>query len=201
MGEDIWDPPWEEDPTGWWSEGLHTATYQQWEFSQGFDVVTATLENPYGDPYVELINADYPNPDGPQLGPDGETYINTIHVGSDGTSGGIDIIVYNDPNPNDWKVVFVQITADKAPGPSGPTTNPPGSVTYPQPAIQHAGTWYTFTAEIWIPGNPAMEIIHYDFPFSTDISEIVVHTICIPEPVTMSLLGVGGLMLLRRRRR
>ena len=33
------------------------------------------------------------------------------------------------------------------------------------------------------------------------VDQLVVDTICIPEPATMSLLALGGLALLRRKRR
>jgi hypothetical protein len=55
--------------------------------------------------------------------------------------------------------------------------------------------------DIWMEPNPDWEQIVVDVPLGTIIDEIVVDSISIPEPATMSLLALGGLALLRRRRR
>lgn len=54
--------------------------------------------------------------------------------------------------------------------------------------------------DIWMEPNPDWEQIVVDVPLGTIIDEIVVDSISIPEPTTMSLLALGGLALLRKRR-
>ena len=48
-----------------------------------------------------------------------------------------------------------------------------------------------------IEPNPAFEIVRIDGAVMVD--EIVIDTICIPEPASLALLGLGGLALMRRR--
>ena len=75
-----------------------------------------------------------------------------------------------------------------------------GPITYPNPHVQWPnGTWYTFNGLITIPGNPPEEWITFEFAASTNIEEIVIKTICIPEPTTLALLALGGVAAIRRR--
>ncbi len=48
--------------------------------------------------------------------------------------------------------------------------------------------------------NPDWEQIQFFLPQGTIIEQIVIDTISAPEPATMSLLALGGLAILRRRR-
>ncbi len=100
LAEDIWDPPWLEDPTDpQWSGGV--ATYQRWEFDE-HPHFPVEAHNPFGEPFVELGGASYPDP---VIGPDGETVINTWHIDEDG--GFLQIYVPNDPTPRERKVIFL----------------------------------------------------------------------------------------------
>ncbi|NLE37149.1 MAG: hypothetical protein GX621_03900 [Pirellulaceae bacterium] len=198
--EDIWDPPWLEDPTDpQWLGGV--ATYQRWEFDEN-PAWPVELHNPFGQPYIELGGASYPDP---VPGPNG-AIINTWHIDEDG--GFLHIYVPNDPTPRDRKVIFIQLTSDKGALLGSPVSSPSGTISYPKPAIKHGPTsWYTYTAQIDIPFNPPEEYITYRFPESTNISELVIDTICvgIPEPSTATmLLGVAiaacGLFGIGRRR-
>jgi len=49
--------------------------------------------------------------------------------------------------------------------------------------------------------NPDFELFHLDIPPGASIDQVVVDTISIPEPATLGVLAVGGLIALRRRRR
>ena len=54
---------------------------------------------------------------------------------------------------------------------------------------------------IEIRPNPEAEWITFDFVPSTNIEEIVIYTVCtVPEPLTVTVLGLGCLGVLRRRR-
>jgi len=192
LGEDVNPAPWEQDPGNpEWEGGVTTA--QMWEFSvTQFD--PNYVDNPFGQPEVTFTNAMWPER---VVGPHGWE-ISTWHIGPG--DGGVTIFVPNNPDLNKRKVIWLQMTSDKAP--AGLQSNPPGTVSHPEPAIQWPnGTWYTYTARIDIDFNPACETITYDFPECTNISEIVVKTICVPEPMTLGLLGLGGLGVLLRRRR
>jgi hypothetical protein len=66
----------------------------------------------------------------------------------------------------------------------------------PVPVGEH---WYV-TYDITLSPNPPEEVIVIQpAGCTTYIDEIVVDTICIPEPATLLMLGLGGLALLRKR--
>ena len=65
--------------------------------------------------------------------------------------------------------------------------------------------WKKLTAIYIIEPNPDSESICYSFAGNVDVGMpavdyVRVNTVCVPEPLTMSLLGLGGLFVLRKRR-
>ena len=48
--------------------------------------------------------------------------------------------------------------------------------------------------------NPGRERVCYSFSGAAAVDYVKINTVCVPEPLTISLLGLGGLMLRRRRR-
>lgn len=192
MGEDIWDPPW--DMT------LPNQTTQEWQceghaFYTGEGMRPIDYDNPYGEPSLTVFG-DWAG--GWQVAPDGSgTEIPTWHVGPDG--GTIEITIENNPHDNLKKLIFWQITSTKSPTPTGspPTTNPPASShSTPYSPIQHGNTpWYTYNGLIEIIPNPEKEVITFpDLVECTHIEEIVIKTICIPEPASFTLLALGGIL-------
>jgi hypothetical protein len=69
-------------------------------------------------------------------------------------------------------------------------------------SIVDTGTgWKKLTASYYIEPNPDRELLCY--VLSGDIAAVdyvAAYTVCVPEPLTISLLGFGGLMVWRRRR-
>lgn len=59
--------------------------------------------------------------------------------------------------------------------------------------------WYRSTYLIVIEPNPDKELVHIGG--SIYIDEVIIDTLCFPEPATMSLLVMGGSVLLLRQRR
>ena len=110
-GRDLWDPPWDLS--------LPNQTYQAWEFSMytpgiPFQTTPTIDENPFGTAEItEIPPFTYPDW---VLGPEGTTEIATLHID---VSGPFTIWVPNNPNPNDIKLIFWQITSDKSPTPTG----------------------------------------------------------------------------------
>jgi hypothetical protein len=65
-----------------------------------------------------------------------------------------------------------------------------------EPAPAGANWWHS-TYNLRIYPNPDFEILRIDGTVMVD--QIVIDTICIPEPAALILLAFGGLLLLRRR--
>jgi len=55
--------------------------------------------------------------------------------------------------------------------------------------------------EYEIHPNPFFELFELEIPVGGSVDQVVVDTISMPEPATLSLLALGGLAALRRRRR
>ncbi len=137
----------------------------------------------------------------------------TVHIGVYDLEGNPDtsrpvpvsIWIPNDPEDRPVKKIFWQMTSDKSPTPQGdpPTTTPPGtSAPTGIPHWKHDNTnWYTYNGMNEIRPNPDGEWLTFELVHSTNIEEIVIKTTCMPEPATLGLLAVGGLMMLVRRRR
>jgi len=66
--------------------------------------------------------------------------------------------------------------------------------------VDPATGWQKLTASYRIVPNPDKELIFSYFSSGAAVDYVAVYTVCVPEPLTISLLGFGGLMLWRRRR-
>ena len=116
--------------------------------------------------------------------------------------------VPNRPDPDEIKYIFIQITSTKAPsdvtalgfgGAGGYTT---GVFDTGLPPVQHPNNnWYTYNYGLTIEPNPEWEDVVIEFPFDTYVDQVVIDTICTPEPATLAMLAIGGMALIRRRRR
>lgn len=67
--------------------------------------------------------------------------------------------------------------------------------------VDPATGWKKLTAYYIIEPNPDWEFVCYSFSGAlAAIDYAIVNTKCVPEPMTVSLLGLGGLILARRKR-
>jgi len=177
------------NPPGW--RGDDRTTYQKWEFPDSTFCPTPD---------------DYYNPKGvPSLGVCEETssWISNW-LGQSGVwrlEDYIQIEIQNWPDPDDYKEIWLQMTYSSEGGyPPFVTTVPAGDSSVVDETEN--GDYWNITYDIIIEPNPQSETITIEpGGCAVYISEIVIDTICVPEPLTIGLLGLGGLILFRRRKR
>lgn len=190
--DDLIPPPWERGTPG--------STFQEWTFDgppaagDGYYLPEA-VDNPFGDPVVY----DPYYWDGDWL----ETFegrTGVIHPWD-----WIEIHLPNDPTPRPTKEIYIQITywADgEIPDPDVYVPAGGDTITLLDSLDLEDGWWYD-RWHITIEPNPDFEEIDFwpldGSTYDMYIDQIVVDTICIPEPGALSLLALGGLVFLRRR--
>jgi hypothetical protein len=187
---DTYPPPWRGD------EGT---TFQTWEFDTDTNPVDPSpVANPYGTPSAQVagnfpFTAWIPQDNGYQGVWKFEDYIL--------------LDLPNNPVANDYKEIWIQLTyyADEAADPeivTSPTAaGAVQTIEKTELALQPGAqvTYWHATYQITLEPNPASEqvwIMPRDCTLFVD--EIVVDTICAPEPASFVLLTLAGLFIRRR---
>jgi hypothetical protein len=128
-------------------------------------------------------------------------------LGHDGVWAGdtVDIVldIPNYVNSNPYKIIFLEATF------FGDLTNYIAEILDPASGVTNLGVeilpigdgWNTLSASWEIIPNPDFEKIHLYFVNSgAAVDDVYVWTECVPEPATICLLGLGGLVLRKRRK-
>lgn len=184
---------------GW--QGQEGTTYQEWRFDYDHNpAVPEEMSNLYGTPQATITVGSA----GTGWREDGfGTLTGYWDLGREG--GQIVLDIDNRPEPLPYKEIWVQVTYLQF-AVTAPTVDVPGAeyLGGETVLVEDAGLvkWYLDLSKWRIEPNPAEEqIILTSHPsLGSMIDQIVVDTICIPEPATIALLGLGSLVLIRRKR-
>lgn len=188
---DLNPPPW---------RGNEGSTYQSWEFSTGANPLApdGSVNNPYGVPSASVAGS-FPF-----------TEWLPENAGYQGVWRFEDYILVdlpNNPVPNDYKDIWIQVTfyADEAANPeivSWPLASGEmqtiQKIELPlQPGAQT--TYWHATYLLHLEPNPPSEqiwIMPRDCTLFVD--ELVIDTLCAPEPGSVLLLALAGVLIRRR---
>lgn len=183
LADDLRPPDW---------RGHNDSTFQLWSFSTNeLQPLPDSLDNPFGDPMLRVT----PSPGG-EWDPD---------PGAWPLSGEIDIYIPNLPEIRPYKEIWVQLTwMPTSIDPFLPDMPVVGVTPFDSiqmsrgDDIELGNGWIhsLFMLTIW--PNPVEEWITIKGDIAVD--QLVIDTICIPEPVTIIILGIGGALALKRKK-
>jgi hypothetical protein len=180
--DDIYPPP--------WTRGSAGTTYQAWDFGTSANPSLADIAvNPYGTPTATINGGTW------SLFYGGHVGIWTL-----GASDSIDLFIPNTPlDLTLTKFVWTQVTWQPDAGPAPVVTVDYGSGSSVVSTLQFTasvgiGDWLQSVYLADLPINPASENVV--ITETGDVGQVVIDTICIPEPSSLALLALGAISLL-----
>lgn len=182
-----------------WAGLASNESYQSWGFGDNTNPAIPEFDdNQFGDPTATITSTDTGAP--PQwlaetLGRDG------VWTSNDRLE--VSLYIPNQEIRNPYKEIIVEIGYFGELNGTAIYTNPFAQETIPVSSDVVVGTdgWTTRTDVFRIEPNPDEEWINYHWlGEEIGLDYVNVYTICVPEPMTIALLGFGGLMLRRRRK-
>lgn len=185
LAEDLNPPTW---------RGYANTSWASWEFSTNANDPAPYDDGflPWGDPFMSVE---------PGAGQDWMD----ISEGRQGVwplSGWIDVTMQNDPIERPFKEIWLQLTwwpQNETAFPTISITDPPGPIiTNPLSEEMLPDGWMYSIYHLQIQPNPSQESLRIQG--AIDVDEVVIDTWCVPEPVSLLLIALGGLILSIRRR-
>jgi hypothetical protein len=182
-----------------WVRGDDRTTYQRWEFPDNNPTPPPSIYvNEYGIPSTTVTNGAW------QPIFDGRVGVWTLGLTTPGS------IVVDIPNADGGieKEVWLQLTYETVEGlPDVTVDGTLGEVIQTIPVGPQGFNWFHTTWSFLLDYNPRSEQVIIS-GMQVAVDELVIDTICrlgqeqvIPEPATLTLLGLGVLAVVRRRRR
>jgi hypothetical protein len=183
--EDLNPATWRTDPPG-----QDATTLQAWEFGTNDpNAAPDVLYNPFGSAALSVVGgqwlADY----------EGRTGVWQL-----GAPDGLSVFIPNNPIENEYKHIWLQVTFFEPDGFDPMILTDPlyGSLETAQSTDLGNGWWHR-TYSIQIFPNPEAETVALFSPGCTmSFDELVIDTICTPEPAALMLLTLGGVFVRRR---
>jgi hypothetical protein len=183
--DDFFPPPW---------RGLPGSTLQQWVFGTSANPTPPNLfNNQWGIPLATISP------------PSGTSRWWTTWNGHQGVWKFEDFLyldIPNTPTPNDTKYVWVQFTYYASNGaiPQVYSDPPESMIETPFAPVQIDTYFWHAVVLLTLHPNPSFERITIEpMDCTLYLDQVVVDTICIPEPASVLLLGFAALVVLRRR--
>ena len=177
---------------GWWAEEAPGSTHAYWEFTPGN--VTAIPGAGYSARPEDVISPD-PFSVVATIAPGGTYDGQTMFVGS---YISVNLELPNYPNPNLYKEIWVDV-GNNIVDPAGISlAATPTSTEFVFEILPGQGD-AEFGVRIW--PNPEVEKVGFMLFGTTApafLDYIHVDTICVPEPATLAILALGGLLLRKR---
>ena len=182
--------------------GEARTTYQKWTFDDPSPIVP--FPNGAGDAIAEITVGQFGS----------GWWFNELELGQETTGywdiGGIDgsiVLDVDNFRDGEYKLISLQITYYEAIGGAPVVDMIPGATPYEEANWQEVivdsdqlGVWKVWQSTWMMMPNPAFEeIIIMGDPAGSIIDQIIVDTICVPEPATLGLLIMGGVALLKKR--